>query len=185
MWVIAGLGNPGIRYAKTRHNTGFLVIEEIARRAGLKFKTEGDLRISRGVIEGTDLVLIEPLTFMNLSGIAIKRILRQFNISSDNLIIIHDDVDMETGKLRIRKRGSSGGHRGIESIISSIGSREFIRVKVGIGKEKGVPVEEYVLGKFKKEEMPLILDAVNRAADAVLCIISEGVDKAMNKFNRS
>lgn len=184
MWLVAGLGNPGTKYSKTRHNIGFLVIEEIALRAGLTFKREEDLRIARGSIRDTDIILIEPLTFMNLSGTAIKKAIERFNLSPENLIVIHDDIDMETGRLRIRKRGSSGGHRGVESIISSIGSQEFIRVKIGIGRGKGMPVEEYVLSKFRKEEIPLIQDAVSRAADSVLCIVTEGVDKAMNKFNK-
>lgn len=185
MWLIAGLGNPGPEYEKTRHNIGFIVLEEIARRSGLRFKRERYARISVGTIQGTNAALIEPMTFMNLSGIAIKNALEQFNVGPDNLIVIHDDIDMDTGRLRIRKRGSSGGHRGIESIISSIGSKEFIRVKIGIGREQGVPVEEYVLSKFRKEEIPLIRDTVKRAVDAVFCIISKGVDKAMNEFNRA
>lgn len=197
MWLIAGLGNPGPDYENTRHNIGFIVLEEIARRSGLRFKGDkkassksrdllehGIARIASGTIQGAEVILIEPMTFMNLSGIAIKKALQQFNIGPGNLIVIHDDIDMDTGRLRIRKRGSSGGHRGVESIISAIGSKEFIRVKIGIGREKGVPVEDYVLSKFREEEIPLIRDAINRAVDATLCIISEGVDKAMNEFNR-
>lgn len=185
MWLIAGLGNPGIKYAKTRHNIGFLVIEEIAKRTGLEFKTEEDFRLSRGFIRDRDVILIEPLTYMNLSGKAIKKVIKQFHLMPENLIVIHDDIDMETGKVKIKRRGSSGGHKGVESIISSIGSTEFIRVKIGIGRDRELPVEEYVLRKFKKEEIPLITDAISRAADAVLFIISDGVDKAMNKFNKS
>lgn len=185
MWLVAGLGNPGTKYAKTRHNIGFLVIEEIARRTGLRLKKEEDFRISKGSIGETEVILIEPLTFMNLSGIAVKKAISRFCLTPEKLIVIHDDIDMETGKLRIRKKGSSGGHRGVESIISYIGSKEFVRVKIGIGREKGVPVEEYVLSKFREEEIPLIRAAVSRAADSVLSIISEGVDKAMNKFNKS
>lgn len=185
MWLIVGLGNPGKRYEKTRHNVGFLVIEEIAERAGLKFKTERDFRMARGTVEDKDLILLEPLTFMNLSGIAVKEVIKRFNLMPEDLIVIHDDIDMETGRLRIRKKGSSGGHKGVESIISSIGTQEFIRVKIGVGREKDVPPEEYVLSSFRKEEMPLIRDSIRRAADAVLYITSNGVDKAMNKFNKS
>lgn len=185
MWLIAGLGNPGKRYARTRHNIGFLVVEEIARKEGLEFTVEEDSRISKGTIGSNKVILLEPLTFMNLSGRAIKNALLRFRIAIDHLIVIHDDIDMETGRIRIRKRGSSGGHRGVESIISAIGSRDFIRVKIGIGREKGIPVEEYVLSKFRKEEIPVIRDAISRATDSVLLIISEGVDKAMNEFNKS
>lgn len=185
MWLIAGLGNPGKRYEKTRHNIGFLVVEEIAKRNGLEFKTEEYFRISRGSIGDRDIILIKPLTYMNLSGIAVKKALRRFNLKPEDLIVIHDDLDMETGKLRIRMRGSSGGHKGVESIISSLGSSEFIRVKIGIGRDRELPVEEYVLRKFKREEVPLIRDAISMASDAILFIINEGVEKAMNKFNKS
>lgn len=184
MWLIAGLGNPGTRYKKTRHNIGFLVVEEIAERSAFTFEIEKDARISKGAIEGKDVVLIEPLTFMNLSGLAIKRVLRQYNISFNNLIVIHDDMDMETGRIKIKKRGSSGGHRGVESIISSIGGSEFIRVKVGIGRDRELSPEEYVLSKFRQDELPLIRGAITRAADAVVCIIRDGVEKAMNEFNK-
>lgn len=185
MWLIAGLGNPGPRYSRTRHNAGFLVIEEITKRLCLKPIKEEDSRIWIGKIDGNEVILIEPLTFMNLSGSAIERALRQFKVPNENLIVIHDDIDMETGKLRIRKGGSSGGHRGVESIISSLGDRDFIRVKIGIGRDKTMAVEDYVLSRFKEEEIPLISETIAKAADSVISIVTEGVDKAMNKFNKS
>ncbi|MEW6587172.1 MAG: aminoacyl-tRNA hydrolase, partial [Nitrospirota bacterium] len=106
------------------------------------------------------------------------------NISTDKLIVIHDDLDMETGKVRIRKTGSSGGHKGVESIIQSTGLRDFIRLKIGIGREEGMPAEEYVLRKFRKQELQVIKESIQRAADAVESIVSEGVNKAMNRFNQ-
>jgi PTH1 family peptidyl-tRNA hydrolase len=118
-----------------------------------------------------------------MSGPVLQNIFRKSNARSENLIVVHDDLDMETGKMRIRKSGSSGGHKGVESIIQSIGSRDFVRVKIGIGRGAGIPAEEYVLKKFRKDEMGLIQDAIQKASDAIRSVISEGVDKAMNKFN--
>jgi PTH1 family peptidyl-tRNA hydrolase len=184
MWLIAGLGNPGRKYSRTRHNIGFMVTEEVAcrYRIDLAEKKEG-YKIGKGSIQGENIMLIEPLLYMNLSGIPVQRVLKKFNIQPENLIVIHDDLDMETGRLRIRKTGSSGGHKGIESIIQNIGSKDFIRMKVGIGREAEIPADEYVLGKFKRQELSLIKETIQKAADAIQSIVSEGVDKAMNEFN--
>lgn len=186
VWLIAGLGNPGRKYSRTRHNIGFMVIEEIAKnyKIDLTEKKEG-YAIGRGSIEGQSVLLVEPLLYMNMSGPALKNVFRRSNVQLENLVVVHDDLDMETGKLRIRKTGSSGGHKGVESIIQSAGSRDFIRVKIGIGREVGFPAEEYVLKKFKKDEMVLIQEAIQKASDAICDIIAEGVDKAMNRFNYS
>ncbi len=183
MWIVAGLGNPGRRYAKTRHNLGFMVVDEIAERHGIELREKNLYLTGKGSIEDKDVVLVEPLTFMNRSGLAVKDAMRRNNAEPGTLVIIHDDIDMETGRLKIRKRGSSGGHRGIGSVIESIGTTEFIRVKIGVGREEGVAAEDYVLGKFRKDEVPLIKDAVGRAADAVAVIIKDGAGKAMNRFN--
>jgi len=183
MWLIAGLGNPGRKYSRTRHNVGFMVIEEVADSYMINLTARKEYRIGRGSVEGHDILLVEPLLFMNLSGLAVKKILRKFNIQPENLIIIHDDIDMETGKLRIRRTGSSGGHKGVESIIQNIGSKDFIRIKIGIGREQEIPAEEYVLSKFKRQEIGAIKETIQRAADAIHSIISEGADKAMNEFN--
>lgn len=183
MWLIAGLGNPGRKYSRTRHNVGFMVAEEVACRCNIDLKDRETYRIGRGSIEGNAVLLVEPLLYMNMSGPAIRQIMKKLNVQPESLIIIHDDLDMETGKLRIRKTGSSGGHKGIESIIQNIGSKDFIRVKIGIGREAGIPAEEYVLSKFGRQEIGMIKETIKRAADAVHSIISEGVDKTMNKFN--
>jgi peptidyl-tRNA hydrolase, PTH1 family len=183
MWVIAGLGNPGRKYSRTRHNIGFMAVEEIAQRNGIEFTDRKEYRIGRGSIEGHNVVLIEPLLYMNRSGPAVNAILRKFTVQFDNLIVIHDDLDMETGKLRIRKTGSSGGHKGVESIIQNIGAKDFIRVKIGIGREPGILVEDYVLSKFTRQEISAIKESIGTTADAVHAIIADGVDKAMNTFN--
>lgn len=183
MWVIVGLGNPGSRYSRTRHNVGFLVIDGIAEKYGLDLKPKVQYIIGKGSIEDDNIILLEPLTFMNRSGLAVRDVLRRSGIPTTNLIVVHDDIDMETGRLKIRKNGSSGGHKGIESIIQDIGTKEFIRVKLGVGREKGIPVEDYVLSKFRKDEALLIKDAIIRAVDAIATIVKDGIDKAMNRFN--
>lgn len=183
MIVIAGLGNPGRKYSRTRHNIGFMVVEEIARKNGIEFSDRKEFRIGRGSIEGQGVILVEPLLYMNRSGAPVRDVLRRSNIEPRELIVVHDDLDMETGKLRIRKTGSSGGHKGVESIIQNIGSRDFIRVKIGIGREPGIPVEDHVLSKFTRQEIPVIKEAVERTVDAVRVIVTDGVDRAMNSFN--
>lgn len=183
MWIIVGLGNPGRRYSKTRHNIGFMVADDIADRYRVELKTRDLYKIGRGSIEDKEVILLEPLTYMNRSGLAVRDVLKRFSVPPENLIVIHDDIDMETGVLKIKKKGSSGGHRGIESIIESIGTKEFIRVKIGIGRGEGIPVEDYVLSRFRKDEIPAIKDAINRASNAVVTVLTAGVDRAMNRFN--
>jgi len=184
MWLIVGLGNPGRKYARTRHNVGFMVLEEIADRYKIVLTEKKDrCRIGRGSIEGHKALLAEPLLYMNMSGPVVQDICRKSGIQPENLVVIHDDLDMEPGRIRIRKTGSSGGHKGIDSIIQYIGSRDFVRVKIGIGRDPGVEAEDYVLSKFRRPEMSLIKDAMQRAMNAVCAVVSEGVDKAMNRFN--
>ena len=183
MWLVAGLGNPGTRYAKTRHNAGFFVLDELAGRCSAVLAEKKDCLMARGSIGGHTVILVEPLTFMNNSGSAVGRIASRNGIEPQNVIAVHDDLDLETGIVKIRRKGSSGGHKGIASLIEHLGSQEFVRVKIGIGRSPGVAVEEYVLQKFRPEEKQLIADAVKRAADAVEAIVASGSEKAMNKFN--
>jgi peptidyl-tRNA hydrolase, PTH1 family len=183
LWLVVGLGNPGRRYSRTRHNVGFMVAGEIARRYGIEFITRESYAIGKGSGEGKSLILLEPLTFMNRSGLAVKDVLRRCTAPPEQVIVIQDDIDMETGKLKIRKNGSSGGHKGVESVIQTLATRDFIRVKIGVGREEGIPVEEYVLRPFRKDETSLIKEAIVRAADAVGVIMEHGVEKAMNLFN--
>jgi PTH1 family peptidyl-tRNA hydrolase len=184
LWLIVGLGNPGSKYSGTRHNIGFLVLEEFADRCGLEFKERKLYRICSGSIKDDRFVLLEPLTFMNRSGGAVVHACRKFNIAPEHIIVVHDDLDLDTGRMKIRKKGSSGGHKGVESIIQSIGSNEFIRIKVGIGRGEPGRTEDFVLSRFRKEERPLIRDAVCKAADSIELMLTENVEKAMNKFNR-
>jgi PTH1 family peptidyl-tRNA hydrolase len=185
LWLIVGLGNPGVRYARTRHNVGFLAVELFAADHGMDFREKTDYRICDGSIDGGKIVVTEPLTFMNRSGSAVRKVVDKYYLPPEKIIVVHDDLDMETGRLKIRRNGSSGGHKGVESIIQSIGSREFVRVKIGIGRDDGTAVESYVLSKFRKEELPLIREAIGRAAESVGAIITMGIDKAMNRYNRA
>jgi PTH1 family peptidyl-tRNA hydrolase len=184
LWAVAGLGNPGRKYSGTRHNAGFLVINGIAEKYGIELKEKEAYIYGKGSIGDAEVVLVEPLTFMNRSGLAVKKILDKFRIHPENLIVIHDDIDIETGRLKIKKDGSSGGHKGVSSIIEAIGAKQFIRIKIGIGRDDSMTAEDYVLKKFPKSDMPLIKEAVSRAVDAVPEILSRGVDSAMNKFNK-
>lgn len=189
MWIVTGLGNPGLKYSKTRHNIGFMVIDRLSEEYGIPLEEKETCSIGRGTIAGQRVVLLKPLTFMNLSGAAVKKILKKSPIPHDlvalPLIVIHDDLDIAAGILKIRKNGSSGGHRGVESIIREIGTKEFIRVKLGIGRDETIPVDRYVLSTFTPPEKKLVKDAIIIAVDVVSIIIREGVDSAMNKFNRS
>jgi PTH1 family peptidyl-tRNA hydrolase len=185
LWLVVGLGNPGARYAGTRHNIGFLVADNFAAKHDLDFREKSAYRICNGSIDGERIVVVEPLTFMNRSGAAVKKMVDKHFLPPENIIVIHDDLDLETGRLKIRRGGSSGGHKGVESIIQSIGSRDFIRVRIGIGRGENIVVESYVLTKFRKDELPVIRQAVDRATESATTIIVEGVEKAMNRFNRA
>lgn len=183
MWLLVGLGNPGLRYARTRHNIGFMVLDRLAESLGLSFSEKTDYRICSGSISGQKVVLMEPLTFMNRSGGAVRRVLSKYTVLPEHIIVIHDDLDLDAGKLKIRKKGSSGGHKGVESVIQNLGTRDFTRVRIGIGRDPLIPTEDYVLSRFRKDEQPLLKEAETRAVEAISCIIASGIDKAMNRFN--
>ena len=183
MWLLVGLGNPGSRYARTRHNIGFMVLDALAADLGLTFREKTDYRICDGSMEDERIIIMEPLTFMNRSGSAVKKVADRHAVPPEQIIVVHDDLDLPAGRLKIRKKGSSGGHKGIESVIQHLSSRDFIRVKIGIGRDPLIPTEAFVLSKFRREEIPLIRDAVKRAAEAISRIIAEGPEQAMNKHN--
>jgi len=183
LWLLVGLGNPGSRYARTRHNIGFMVLDALTDDLGLTFRERTDYRVTGGSMENERIIFMEPLTFMNRSGIAVKKISDKHAVPLEKIIVVHDDLDLPAGKLKIRKKGSSGGHKGIDSIMQNLGTRDFIRVKIGIGRDPLIPAETFVLSKFRRDEIPLIRDAVSQASRAVACIIAEGPDSAMNKFN--
>ncbi len=185
MKIIVGLGNPTDKYAGTRHNVGFSVIYNISDAYGIAVDTKKHKAlIGKGVIEGEKVILAMPQTFMNLSGESVRELLDYYKCDETDLIVIYDDISLDVGKLRIRKKGSAGGHNGIKNIISHLGTQEFARVKVGVGeKPPRMDLADYVLGRFTKEEQPVIREAAELATKAVATIITEGSDVAMNKFN--
>lgn len=184
--LIVGLGNPGTEYAATRHNIGFLVVEELARRqcAGWTFEKKFNARLARGAQAVHKLLLAQPQTFMNASGEAVKPLLTFYRVSVGQLLVIVDDADLPFGELRLRPGGSSGGHHGLESLEQHVGSREFARLRVGIGRKDGRrDIAGHVLGKFSVQETPLLNRVVARAADQAECWAADGAARAMNQFN--
>ena len=183
MWLIIGLGNPGRKYAKTRHNLGYMVIDAIALKFSISLKGKAkNFVYGRGIIEEKDVLLIKPITFMNRSGTAVKDVLRKFQKISA-IIVIHDDLDLDTGVIRIKKNGSSGGHKGIESIIQITGTKDFLRLKIGIGRPEMVPPEDYVLSSFPKREQALVKKSIDKAVHAIETILNKGVSYTQNAFH--
>ncbi|MCR4610153.1 MAG: aminoacyl-tRNA hydrolase [Eubacterium sp.] len=185
MKIIAGLGNPTKQYEGTRHNVGFSVIYRLADKYNIKMNiARHKALIGTGVIAGEKVMLVMPQTYMNLSGEAVGEIMRYYKAEPSDIIITYDDIDLDVGKLRIRAKGSAGGHNGMKSIIAHVGSEEFDRVRVGIGhKPPEFDLADYVLSRFGKDELPLIRDAVDKAADAMEVIIRSGIEAAMNLYN--
>ncbi len=183
--VIAGLGNPGIRFDWTPHNMGFLVIDELARRQDIRAtKSESQALIGSGRIQGKPVLLIKPQTFMNLSGSAIALILSYRNLTNHDLLVVYDELDLPWSALRIKKSGSAAGHNGVKSIIGALKTDVFMRVRVGIHPGGPLDAATYVLSPFAKAWNPMVVDLVSYTADAVEAIVAEGADKAMAKFNR-
>lgn len=183
MWLVAGLGNPGDEYADTRHNIGFMVVDLLSARWSIAIRQKtSNFICGRGFIREQKALLIKPLTFMNRSGNAVWEALRMHE-EIENILVVHDDLDLETGVIRIKTAGSSGGHNGVQSIIDRLGSQDFIRLKIGIGRPSRGPAEKYVLHRFNKQERPVMEEAVARAADAVQEVLASGVTCAQNMFH--
>jgi PTH1 family peptidyl-tRNA hydrolase len=183
-FLIAGLGNPGEKYAGTRHNIGFMVVDFIVRKYDLKIKKHELFEIAHLDIDEKELVLMKPLTFMNRSGLAVKYGIEANNIVLSNLLVISDDLALPFGRLRLRAKGSSGGHNGLQSIIDYLQSNQFPRLRVGIKPETEIEdVVEFVLSKFTHEEMEKIDAIIERAAEAVIYFVRHGAARTMNAFN--
>ena len=187
MYLVAGLGNPGKQYEATRHNMGFdtidyLIEEYKVPQGGVKF----NVMYGKTMIGGEKVILMKPLSFMNLSGGPIRDMVNYFKIDPETeLIVIYDDIDLDPGQLRIRKQGSAGGHNGIKDIIRQLGTEKFLRIKVGVGaKPKGWDLADHVLGRFSTEDRKLVDEAIGKAAKAVDIMIEQGADAAMNEYNR-
>lgn len=187
MYIIVGLGNPGKQYEHTRHNVGFDTIDVLAERYHISVDAKKHKALyGKGMIEGNKVILAKPQTFMNLSGESVRELIDFYKADeTEDLIIIYDDISLDPGQLRLRAKGSAGGHNGIKSIIAHLGGQEFKRVKVGVGeKPKGFDLADYVLSRFPKEERGKVDAALERAADAVVKIITDDMAAAMNEYNK-
>lgn len=187
MYMIVGLGNPGRDYSTTRHNIGFIFLDYLADKNALVFKdSKWQAEMVKSALWGKQIILAKPQTFMNKSGTAVAQILRYYNIETENLIVVHDDLDLELGRIKIVTNRGSGGHNGIRSIIQHLGGvKEFVRIRVGIGRpaDSEVSVSNYVLSRFSKEEQNSMNQRLQDVEDAVRLVIEEGVNGAMNRIN--
>lgn len=184
MKLIVGLGNPGRKYDGTRHNVGFAVLEELARRhklTGRRLRFEGEL--AETTIAEHRVLLLAPQTLMNASGRCVRQAINYYKIPLQDVVVVCDDLNLPFGKLRIRARGSSGGHKGLASLIADLGTEHFSRVRIGIGRREDGEVSDFVLSRFRREERPVVDEAIAGAADALELWLAEGVDACMNRFN--
>jgi PTH1 family peptidyl-tRNA hydrolase len=185
--LIAGLGNPGPRYADSRHNVGFRVVDEVARRWTAdvsRYDRHFEGLLSQATPGGDTVLLLKPLTYMNESGRSVAAVWRFYKLAAADVLIVHDDLDLPVGQVRLRAGGSSGGHKGMDDVIRYLGSDEIPRLRIGIGKVHRDATVEYVLSRFEPQERPAIETALGRAADAVDCWRTHGIEAAMNEFNR-
>lgn len=184
MKLIVGLGNPGEEYAASRHNVGFQCVRTLAKKHHLEFdKKRANARIAQGIILAQPVVLARPQTYMNLSGQSVLGLSQWLGITPADLLVIYDDLDLPLGKIRLRPGGSAGGHRGMRSIIASLGAEEFARLRVGIGRPEGNEAIDYVLGHFTAAERQVMHETYARVAEAVECILTDGLEAAMNRYN--
>lgn len=185
MFIVVGLGNPGAKYAETRHNIGFMVVDYLSRMLNVSVnKIKHKALIGECRIGTEKVILAKPQTYMNLSGESVLDIVEFYKLPSENLIVVYDDADLDTGVVRIRPKGSSGTHNGMKSIIYLLNTDDFPRVRIGIGKQPDfMDLADYVTSKFSKDEIPLMEDAVKRAAAALEEIVGNGINSAMNKYN--
>lgn len=186
MKLIVGLGNPGYEYHLTPHNLGFMAVDRLAEQCGAETaRREGQAFTTRTRVAETEVVLAKPQTYMNLSGLAVSRLLHKYGTPVEDLIVLLDEANLPFGTLRIRGQGSAGGHNGLKSIIGSIGDDNFVRVRMGVQPEHPVSdLTAYLLGRFRKADLETVADLVNRAAEAVVIILKEGLQKAMNTCNQ-
>lgn len=183
-YLIVGLGNPGAQYRNTRHNVGFECLQRLAEQHKIDLsKTEKRAKVGYGSIGDVPVALAMPLTFMNLSGESIAPLMKSLQLRPEDVIVIVDEMDLPTGRLRIRKSGSAGGHNGLKSLIHHLGTDEFPRIRIGVGRPAAGATVDHVLGKFEREEIEPIRETIAKAAEAAECAAREGVEAAMNRFN--
>ncbi len=187
--LIVGIGNPGPIYQGNRHNIGFMCVNDLAKRHGISLnKKQSEARTGEGVIGGVNVLLIRPQTFVNHTGDAVGRLVRKYRVTPDRLIVIHDDLDLPPGKIRVRLGGSTAGHKGVRSTVDAVGRPQFVRVRVGIGRpdetnESQADVIDYVLSDFTEEESKIFETAIPQVSEAVECILTEGITATMDRFN--
>lgn len=184
MYIIVGLGNPGLKYARTRHNLGFMTVDELASRLGIKVdKKKFRAKTGEGNIGGHKVILVKPQTYMNLSGDSVSEVFGFYKVEHDHLIVVYDDFDIEEGTLRIRPAGSAGTHNGMRSVVSRLGFTDFPRIRIGIGSHREGDAVGHVIRKISKDEKEPLMTAVGEAASACEVIIKDGIQKAMNQYN--
>ena len=184
MYVIAGLGNPGRKYENTRHNMGFITIDQLAEKHDIKVdKLKFKALVGEGRIAGQKVLLVKPQTYMNLSGESVREVMQFYKLEPEDLIVIYDDIDIELGALRIRKFGSAGTHNGMKSVVYQLKSDCFPRIRIGIGSQKKGDLVNFVIGGFSKEEVPVLEETVTKAVSAIECMVGEDIDIAMNRYN--
>ena len=182
MKLIVGLGNPGKEYRETRHNIGYMVIDNYLGKVAWKTKLESCFYETE--INGEHVIFIKPITYMNLSGIAVKKILKYYKVKIEDILVIQDDMDMEFGTYKLKKNSSSGGHNGIKSIMTELQSEEFARLKIGIGKDTRIPTDKYVLSKFSTNELKIIEDKYDEFTRIINLFIQDGIEKALQSYNK-
>ena len=183
MYIIAGLGNPGKKYENTRHNIGFITLDYLAERHDIKInKIKHKALVGEGRISGQKVLLVQPQTYMNLSGESLREVMDYYKEDIEDMIVIYDDIDLEAGAVRIRKKGGPGTHNGMRSIVQHLGT-DFPRIRMGIGKDRRGDLVDFVLGGFTKEDKEVLEPAIERAALAIEMYIGEGIEKAMNQYN--
>lgn len=185
MILIAGLGNPGVEYAATRHNIGFDMVTYLSDKYNIPMRSkEGKAIVGKGIIEGQKVMLAQPQTYMNLSGESIRALMDFYKLDREDFIVIYDDISLPVGQIRIRAKGSAGGHNGIKSIIQHLGTQEFARIKIGVGgKPEGGDLVKHVLGRFSKEEDGMFREVFALAEEGLLAMLSDDVASAMNLVN--
>lgn len=187
MFIIAGLGNPKKEYDNTRHNIGFAFIDALADKYNISvMDVKNKALTGKGIINGQKVLLVKPLTYMNLSGESIRPLVDYFKVDPETeLIVASDDISLPPGQIRVRKKGSAGGHNGLKNIIQHLGSEEFQRIRIGVGeKPKGYDLADYVLGHFSKDEKPFMKEGTDKAIEAAIMMLEGEIDQAMNEFNR-
>ena len=186
MYIIVGLGNPTKEYDNTRHNIGFAAIDMLADKYGINVtEVKHKALLGKGVINGSKVILVKPMTYMNLSGEAVRAVIDYYKVDEEEeLLVIYDDISLDVGQLRVRKKGSAGGHNGIKNIIAHLGHDTFKRIKIGVGeKPKGYDLADYVLGHFSKEDLTVLKEGMERVDGAVNLILEDNIDDAMNRYN--